>query len=864
MPKKQAVLLLISFFLISFPIAAQRSRIAGRIDNNRRVELAGHIHPQASAQFDQGLVEPSLALPNLTLMLQPSASQQADLEQLLAQQQDPASPNYHNWLTPEEYAARFGVSQSDIDQITQWLESQHLPVVSVARAHNAITIRGTAAQAQAAFGVELHYYLVNGERHFANATAPSIPQTLQGVVVAIRGLHDFHMKPASRLRPAQPGASGAQYTSSTSGAHYLAPDDIAAIYDIKPLFASGLDGSGQKLVVVGQTNIRLADIQQYRSYFNLPANDPQVLLVPGSADPGILACANGCDLIEADLDIELSGAVARNATIIYVYSTDVLVSAQYAIDQNLAPVLSMSYGSCEALNTNSDVATMQAMAQQANAEGITWFAASGDNGATDCAGTGGAAASSIVAVDMPASLPGVTGIGGTTLNDSGGTYWNASNDANNASAIGYIPEVAWNDSVAGAPSASGGGASVLFGKPDWQVGPGVPTDNARDVPDVAISASAGHDGYVIFSSDGCGSSRSTATCKEAIGGTSVGAPTLASLFTLLNQAVVSSGAQSAPGLGNINPKLYSLAQSAASAFHDVTAGNNIIDVTCTFRARRCTPGSYGFNAGPGYDLVTGLGSIDASALFTAWGAASSTTAGGGSSGGSDGSKSTGPVPVLTVSGNAFSYDQRYAPGMLLTIYGSQLSAGAQSASSLPLPLQLNGTSASVNNIAAPLYAVSAGQLNVQIPYEIPAGSTAVLKVTNNGQSASLSFPVAAAAPGIFTDASGSVPAGSAARGDILTLFVTGAGAVTPAMADGAAPLLSTPLASLPKPAQPLTVKVGGVTVPQSSLQFAGVPWGLVGIVQVNFQVPATAPVGAQPVVVNVGGVDSKAAMLTVR
>jgi uncharacterized protein (TIGR03437 family) len=836
MPQKRHAVRILLAVLLALPVVAQPNRIAAGIDNSQRTFLRGHIHPKALPEFDQGPVDPGFILPRVTVVLKPSPAQQAALDQLLTEQQDPSSANYHNWLTPEQFADRFGASQDDIDKIAAWLESQALTVTSVAHSRNAISFSGSAATVGQAFGVELHHYLVNGERHFANAAEPAIPAALVGIVGEFRGLNDFRMKPASLRRQVVPEAAQPAYTSGGYPPnHNLAPEDIATIYNLKPLFSSGVDGSGQSLVVVGQSQVRLADIEQYRSKFNLPAKDPQLILDPNDTDPGIVPL----DLGESELDLELAGAAAPNANILFVYSSDVRTSARYAIDQNLAPVLSMSYGSCEAENSPSD---MEDLGKQANAQGITWFAASGDSGATDCATGSGPTGG--LSVDMPASLPEVTGIGGTEFVEGGGTYWNSTNDASGGSARSYIPETAWNDTaIDGSPSASGGGASIFFSKPTWQVGPGVPSDGARDVPDIAITASADHDGFLIYSSDGCPGRGSTAACLQIVGGTSTGPPSFSGIFTLVNQQVVAGGQST--GLGNINPKLYSLAQSASAVFHDITTGDNKINVTCPIRSRTpCTPGIAGFSAGPGYDQVTGLGSVDATALVSAW---TGKTVG----------RNTGPAPVIAVAGNAAAYNQTYAPGMLLTIFGSNLAQGAVAASSVPLPAQLDGVSATVNNISAPLWYVSPGQINLQVPYEIPVNSTATLTLNNNGQFGSYSFPMAAVAPGIFTDGSGAIAGkGSAETGEITTLFLTGAGAVTPAVADGAAPGPITP-----KPVQqPVTVTVGGV---QASIKFVGIPPGLVGVTQINYQVPNNAPLGPQPVVVTVGTVSSPPAMLTV-
>jgi subtilase family serine protease len=603
--RRFSICLLLCFCAAQLP--AQRNRIVGPVDNNRRIALQGHINPRIRSGSDQGRVDASFKLPYVTLVLQPSAGQAADLEKLLAQQQDPSSPNYHRWLTPEQYADRFGASQEDVNKIAQWLTQQGLTVAQVARGRNWVASSGDARTVERAFGTEIHHYTVDGKTHFANATEPAIPAAFQGVVAAIHGLDDFRLhRPKYRILSTPASATGnptkANYTSSL-GNHYIAPDDFSVIYNVKSLYGAGIDGSGQTIAVAGQTAINLSDIQQFRSYFNLPANDPQTILVPQSRDPGI----SRYDLPEADLDLEIAGSVARNAKVIYVYAYDVMNAVQYAIDQNLAPVLTVSYGSCESDTSSAGALAMRSWAQQGNAQGITWFAASGDAGAADCSG-GFSRTASGASVDLPAGIPEVTGVGGTRFDDGTGTYWRDSGDANHASALSYIPEVAWNDSAQdGSPSASGGGASAMFSKPSWQTGMGVPEDGARDVPDVSVAGSADHDGFLTISNGK----------MQVVGGTSVGAPAFAGLATLLNHYLVSKRMQSSPGLGNMNVRLYSLAQAVPGAFHDVTTGDNIV-TGCPGRFPNCAATAVGFNAGPGYDLVTGLGTVDAYSMVTSW------------------------------------------------------------------------------------------------------------------------------------------------------------------------------------------------------------------------------------------------------
>ncbi len=249
------------------------------------------------------------------------------------------------------------------------------------------------------------------------------------------------------------------------------------------------------------------------------------------------------------------------------------------------------------------------MAKKGNSQGITWIASSGDSGAAGCENDGGmeTVATTGLSVNLPASIPEVTGVGGTQFNEAGSSYWATSNNSSGGTALSYIPEVSWNDPQKTGFAASGGGMSTLFSKPPWQSGVGIPYDARRDIPDVAFNASSANDPYFITTSGG----QST-----AIGGTSAATPVFAGIVVLLNQYLTSTGAQSQPGLGNINPSLYFLAQSTPGVFHDITAGNNF--VSCKPGSPNCSSGSFGYTAGPGYDQVTGLGSIDANNLVTNW------------------------------------------------------------------------------------------------------------------------------------------------------------------------------------------------------------------------------------------------------
>jgi len=612
------------------PRGERPRRIVGKVNDRDVRVLRGSLHALAVRDFELGRVDASLPL-EIAIAFKPSAAQQRELELLLAEQRDPASPGFRRWLTPDEYAARFGMNEADLGEVRAWLAGHGLAVRGTSRSRNELYVRGSAGEIERAFRTELRRYRVDGRIHFANATDPSVPAAFADVVLAIRKLSDFRPEPRLRRPAAAP-----RFTSEITGNHFLAPDDFATIYNVHPLWAAGWTGSGQRIAIVGQTALgpaqSAADVDAFRAASNLPATLLQQVVVPGSGASTL--CPD--DILEAHLDVQWAGAVARNATIVYVYTgvrsgrtcqnTDMNVwdALQHAIANNLAPVVSTSYGACEAANGLAFAQTVRGWVQQANAQGQTLVAASGDLGAADCEPRGSQSATTGLAVDMPSSIPEVTSVGGTRFVGDiaqASTYWSATNNASNGSALSYIPESAWDDSsvsilLGGGLSASGGGPSRFFTKPSWQTGVGVPADGRRDVPDVALNASALHDPYLICSQGSCVDGyRNTDLTLTVIGGTSAGAPTFAGILALINQGTGSSG------LGNVNPKLYALAASLPAAFHDIVTGTNI--VPCSFGSPNCSvipPYQLGYSAGAGYDLVTGLGSVDAYALADGWAA----------------------------------------------------------------------------------------------------------------------------------------------------------------------------------------------------------------------------------------------------
>jgi subtilase family serine protease len=680
--------------------ATQADRIAGPIDSSQMVALPNHVSPLAQVRYVQGPIDPARRL-NVTMMFVHTAAQQSALQQLLAEQQDPKSGNFHKWLTPEQYADSFGLSQNDIAKISAWVESQGLSLVHVARGRDSLTFSGDAAQVQTVLKTQINNYNLSGKIHFANSSPPMIPAALSGIVGGFRGLHNFFPQPQLKRHP--------DYTFTVGSNSYtaIAPGDIAVLYDLNPLYQGTpvIDGTGQKLVLVGQTDIYLADINDYRGDFGLStipssssscapsteAGEVGVITAPcdttnfqyvvsvQGGDPGL----SPGDISESDLDIEVSGSVARNAQLIFVTSgLGVGDSWSYAIDNDLAPIISISYGLCEALAAPPNVAVQDEEFQKAASLGISVFAAAGDGGAATCDGLfGDSTAIYGLSVSYPASSPEVTGMGGTEFDEGNGTYWGstATNSETNfgVSALSYIPELAWNDttfllSQGDTPGATGGGPSNCvnfsgftsveiqgfeyefsdcdaptaggFAKPSYQTAL-TPSDSVRDVPDLSFSASNVNDPYIVCTpqSELSSSTSSTSSCvngittalatyNSAFGGTSASTPLAAGMTALLNQYL------GANGLGTLNTQLYKLYGTNPTAFHDINTGvstigdndssDNIVPCTSgdpTFEpiALRCpSTDSFGYSVvgGHSYSSVTGLGSLDIDALFQVWAA----------------------------------------------------------------------------------------------------------------------------------------------------------------------------------------------------------------------------------------------------
>lgn len=673
----QYVLLLFALpgFLFAQDSQSQ-STLAQPIDGSRRITLKHNVPMQARAEADRGAAPDSLPMHRMLLLLNRSPERESALQQFLTDQQTKGSAQFHKWLSPADFGRQFGLSDADLQTVSSWLMSQGFQITHVAPGRNVIEFAGTAGAVRGTFHTAIHKFLVNGREHWSNVSDPQIPAALAPLVKGIVSLNNFPLKPMNRVagtfRRSADGTLQPLFTFTPPGSstfYGVGPADFDTIYNVP----ASLDGTGQTIAIVSPTNINTQDVANFRTIFGLPANAPNVIL--NGPDPGLIP---GVEM-EAVTDVEWSGAVAPQAKIDLVVSEatedtfGIDLSALYTIQNNLAPVLSMSYGACEPeLSTFNQF--FNDMWEQAAAQGITVLVSSGDSGAAGCDDPNGTQATQGLAVNGFASTPFNVAVGGTDFNQNAGnasTFWNTTNTANTqGSAKSYIPEIPWNDSCAAGGSLTGcanatnsfqdggsGGFSTVWPKPSWQSGTGVPSDGHRDIPDVSMFAAAGGHGslYLICESDLLAPNtacdlNSPFTDFTGLGGTSVSVQVFAGVMALVNQYQASHNGSARQG--NANFTLYKLAQNQVSnqtpcnstgspdtancIFYDVTQGNN--SVACTGGSPNCStptgtegvlvqpssPSLPAWAATTGYDLATGLGTVNVNNLVTKWSSATFT------------------------------------------------------------------------------------------------------------------------------------------------------------------------------------------------------------------------------------------------
>jgi len=611
--------------------APVRNLITTEIAENRRVILRGNTRPEARAENDRGPVPDDFRLEHMLLQLRRPPESEQEFETYLEGLTQHGSANFHQWLAPAQVGESYGLSESDLQKIEEWLESHNITVNYVYPNRVVMDISGTAAALREATRVEIHYLEVNGERHYANMNDPEIPEALTPAIVGIVSMHDFRPRALVRPRP------NYTYTDSTGTYQAVTPADLAAIYDLNPLFSQGITGTGQTIVVVEDSDpYTTSDWTSFESEFGLTKYGGTVSVVhPSPASPSNCTDpGDNADDSEVELDMEYASAAAPGAAVQVAACADSATTGPLIAIENIEAanphpyIISVSYGECEAENGAAANAAFNSAYQTAASEGISVFVAAGDEGAASC-DPDLTTASHGINVSGWASTPYNVAVGGTDFGDfyagTTSTYWSTSNSSTYQSAVGYVPEIPWNDSCAsvlvatyvgqnppyggsgfcnsegtgfrtttagsGGPSGCAMGAPSIFGevsgscagyaKPAWQSGLfGNPNDGVRDLPDLSLFASNGIWGHFyiicyshVISGNGgnpCTPGNPDPTAASgatwsAFGGTSFATPILAGIQALVNQRTAALTITPTPGQGNPNPVYYAIAASEYGA-----------------------------------------------------------------------------------------------------------------------------------------------------------------------------------------------------------------------------------------------------------------------------------------------------------
>ncbi len=657
------------------------------------VTLGGNTHPMAQPRYDKGAVPAATPTGRLTLLLRRSASRQAELRAYLDAVQDPHSPLFHKWLTPEQYGAQFGATDGELQLAAGWLQAQGFRVEPAPPSRNFLRFAGTAGQVEKAFHTSIHTYTVGGVEHHGNAGDPQIPASLAPMVAGLGPLNDFRaagQHSVSVRSQVERGADGrlqvgvaagagsasagsaalssrAEYIDFSKKIYYLTPADAATIYDapnsLNRNFSGSTQGTGAGVAIgiAGYSDLAVGDYTNYRRLLLGETNVPAPTAVVDGSDPGVLDQHDGQETL---LDAEITAGLAPGANL-YVYSSntdfldDGLTDAvTRAIEDNQVAVLSMSYSQCEASLGTSGNAQWNELWQQAAAQGVSVVVAAGDTGSAACDDGAAALASQGLAVNGFASTPYDVAVGGTDFDVLGSAFTQYVGNAGSvtqANALGYIPENPWNDSMTNNPPggystnnaasygqgqgtlsvilASGGGMSSGYALPPFQTGiavSGGAAATARMLPDVALFAGsnrrfpatwAGCSDNAVAQADytftDCVPGADGSFTVEGASGTAASTAAFAGVLGLVVESQ-SAAAGMPVRLGVANNVLYGLSAMGGSVFHDVTAGNNA--VPCASGSADCGGNGFlaGYNAGPGYDLASGLGSVDVQKLIAAW------------------------------------------------------------------------------------------------------------------------------------------------------------------------------------------------------------------------------------------------------
>jgi subtilase family serine protease len=584
-----------------------RPRVVQAVNNDQRITLKENVHPLARAEFDRGAVVESQPMTRMLLLLKRGDDQEAALQQYLDSQQDKSSPNYHAWLTPEEFGANYGPADADVQAVTDWLANQGFTVEKVYRSKTVIEFSGTAGAVESTFGTAIRNFEIGGKTYQANASDPQIPAALAPVVAGIVSLNNFprqsHVRIVGQARKVagKPGLEPLLTFPLGNGTFYgMNPGDFATIYNTAPLLTGNpkIDGTGQTIAIVGETNIHMSDVQAFRTMFGLPANFDATNVILNGEDPA----AQGITVMVSTGDNGSAGCDDFN--------TPAPASQGLAVNGLASTPYNVAVG-----GTDFD---------EVNKWSTFWSATNSPTGTS--------------ALSYIPEIP-----------------WNESGAQIGLTGCGANAPSRLLDIVAGS-----GGPSSTYSKPNWQLGvTGMPNDSHRDLPDVSLFASSGFNGtgYIYCQSDQTITGAAMCDINNInnggldfgiVGGTSASSPAFAGIMALVNQYEANNGGTNRQG--NANNVLYALAKkTGAAVFNDVTKGNRVLptggagvgtnSVPCTGGTPNCSatlpsqtgvlvvlPGSTteAWTAGAGYDMAPGLGSVNVNNLASQWKTANAT------------------------------------------------------------------------------------------------------------------------------------------------------------------------------------------------------------------------------------------------
>lgn len=671
--------------------AAALSRLSGDWHSGARVSIqsSGPVRKDATA-----MAAPAGAkLERVLLLLEPTAAQKQALDAELANLQDPKSSQYHHWLAPAQFADAYANSAPDCASIVSWLQSEGFNVAALPSGRGWIEFSGTVAQLEHAFEARVVSLPAPGGARLALADSISIPAAFGPLIHGLVSLDGTLAQAAvTTTQPVTLPAAEFRTETSIRNAEALTPTLTQQLLHLDALHASGATGVGETIAIAARSNVQPQDVAAFRASFGLPASP--LSIAPDGADPG-----RNTDEAEALISASWTGAAAPGAQIVLVpaattAATDGLdLSLAAIVDQALTHTVTVGFSACEASLSEAHQAFYAALYRQAAAEGIAVIAASGDSGASACHASGSeAAVNSGYGVNALASTPWDTAVGVAAFAD-------AAPDTGMPSLAGWSPRNPAEPAYAG-----GGGESDVYPVPAWQPLPssdsaasGHPT---RRIPDIALPTALdrGLNPGLAFCMSAASNSEDCTVVRG--GGSAAAAALFAGVSAILAQK---NGPQ-----GNLTTTLYELTRQAG-VFNDVEQGS--ARLVCSAGSPGCdATGHIGFDAASGYDLATGLGSIDAQKLVTEWAKAAATGTG------------TTSV-VLTVAPAA--QNNTYNPSAQITFSASVSSLTAGSTPTGTVTFSDATSSGTITIGGAAVTVDSSGKASVTVNSGLPVGGNNV-------------------------------------------------------------------------------------------------------------------------------------------